>query len=535
MSSSPTQLEPISLHSIQAIINKLYNNIRLSALANQVTPSSVQLTFYNAFLVTFLFLALKVAVTVIYRLYFSPLAKFPGPKIAALSRLYEFWYQGIKRTEFPDVIKEMHRVYGPIVRISPFELSINDSEFNAGFFLHDRKLDKDPWYYGLGFTESLFTLLDKDKHRHRQSHLAPSFSGSQFKNAEPTIERELKKLLSVFELEVRSSEGINLSVAFRKMGNEILRSFLMGERGDSTAPVDYMKDADVAYHPVFKTMTYVRHFPILYKLHALIPNWFYDRWLPLAKYQRDADDHVRYLVREHDKSDSKSEDDGLLYNFVELDPSYRKNNLQAAVEEFTALQWGGREVLGHGLTNISFHLVSNPKCMAHLYEELRSTDINISKASYAQLQTFPYLNAVCKEGLRTQLGGSFRIPRTSSTPITYKSYTIPALTPVSMCPKFFHDDEAIFPDHLAFKPERWLQGNTDELDKYWKPFGNGSRSCIGMNLALEVVYRAVANIFLRYDVSFHDGIDVGLCRQDGMLKVFPHKNSRGLVVDVRER
>lgn len=153
-------------------------------------------------------------------------------------------------------------------------------------FLHDRKLDKDPWYYGLGFTESLFTLLNKDKHRQRQSHLAPSFSGAQFKNAEPIIEREVAKLLFVFEQNVKDSEGLNLSVAFRKMGNEILRSFLMGERGDSTAPVDYMKDADVAYHPVFKTMTYVRHFPILYKIHALIPNWFYDRWLPLAKYQR---------------------------------------------------------------------------------------------------------------------------------------------------------------------------------------------------------------------------------------------------------
>ena len=107
-----------------------------------------------------------------------------------------------------------------------------------------------------------------------------------------------------------------------------------------------------------------------------------------------------------------------------------------------------------------------------------------------------------------------------------------------MCPKFFHDDETIFPDHLAFKPERWLQGSECErevLDKYWKPFGNGSRSCIGMNLALEVVYRAVANIFLRYELSFHEGLDVDFCRKDGMLKVFPHKNSRGLVVDVRER
>jgi hypothetical protein len=100
------------------------------------------------------------------------------------------------------------------------------------------------------------------------------------------VQREVRKLCSALEVSSQKSEPINLSVAFRKMGNEVLRDFLMGERGTSSAPADYMHDADVAYHPVFKTMTYVRHFPILYRLHALTPNWVYSRWLPLAKYQR---------------------------------------------------------------------------------------------------------------------------------------------------------------------------------------------------------------------------------------------------------
>jgi hypothetical protein len=48
----------------------------------------------------------------IYRLYFSPLAKFPGPKLAALTLWYEFYYDVIKRGKFTWKIQQMHQKYG---------------------------------------------------------------------------------------------------------------------------------------------------------------------------------------------------------------------------------------------------------------------------------------------------------------------------------------------------------------------------------------------------------------------------------------
>jgi hypothetical protein len=87
----------------------------------------------------------------------------------------------------------------------------------------------------------------------------------------------------------------------------------------------------------------------------------------------------------------ESDKEGLLYNFVEQDPSYRNNNLTAAVEEFTALQWGGRGFLGHGLTNIAFHLISNPECMLRLQDELRSCGVVGLDTPFAKFQELPYL------------------------------------------------------------------------------------------------------------------------------------------------
>lgn len=43
-----------------------------------------------------------------------------------------------------------------------------------------------------------------------------------------------------------------------------------------------------------------------------------------------------------------------------------------------------------------------------------------------------------------------------------------------------HFNEEIFPNATEFKPERWLQSNSKELERYLVPFGSGSRMCIGM-------------------------------------------------------
>ena len=49
---------------------------------------------------------------IVYRLFFHSLAKIPGPKLAALSRLYEFYYDCILGGKFVFKIEELHEQYG---------------------------------------------------------------------------------------------------------------------------------------------------------------------------------------------------------------------------------------------------------------------------------------------------------------------------------------------------------------------------------------------------------------------------------------
>lgn len=52
-----------------------------------------------------------------HRLYFHPLAKFPGPKLAALSTYYEMYYEVMKRGQFTFHIRELHDRYGKIYSV----------------------------------------------------------------------------------------------------------------------------------------------------------------------------------------------------------------------------------------------------------------------------------------------------------------------------------------------------------------------------------------------------------------------------------
>jgi hypothetical protein len=54
-------------------------------------------------------------VVVIYRLYLSPLSKFPGPKLAAATLLYEAYYDVILGGQYTFKIKELHEQYGQFV------------------------------------------------------------------------------------------------------------------------------------------------------------------------------------------------------------------------------------------------------------------------------------------------------------------------------------------------------------------------------------------------------------------------------------
>ena len=67
-----------------------------------------QLNASNVFGLAITYLAFRT----VYHLYLSPLAKFPGPKLAAISRLYELYHDGYRSGGYICKLRKLHEQYG---------------------------------------------------------------------------------------------------------------------------------------------------------------------------------------------------------------------------------------------------------------------------------------------------------------------------------------------------------------------------------------------------------------------------------------
>ena len=85
------------------------------------------ITLQNAFVLCCVYILYGLGLG-IYRLYFDPLSKFPGPKIAALTLWYEFYYDVIKRGRYTFEIEKMHKVYGQLLVLISTVSSLSFSE-----------------------------------------------------------------------------------------------------------------------------------------------------------------------------------------------------------------------------------------------------------------------------------------------------------------------------------------------------------------------------------------------------------------------
>ena len=77
-------------------------------------------------------------------------------------------------------------------------------------------------------------------------------------------------------------------------------------------------------------------------------------------------------------------------------------------------------------------------------------------------------------------------------------------TSISISPYSIHTNESYFKDAETFNPDRWLEPDAGELDRAMISFSRGSRSCLGINLAMAELNLTFSSLVRRFDIAFHD-------------------------------
>jgi hypothetical protein len=92
----------------------LYSQPAATAASEHIDIMAVETLLARPLLALIGAYALYLLGLVIYRLYFHPLAKFPGPKYAVISRWHEFYYEVILKGQFTFKVQELHKQYGEL-------------------------------------------------------------------------------------------------------------------------------------------------------------------------------------------------------------------------------------------------------------------------------------------------------------------------------------------------------------------------------------------------------------------------------------
>ncbi|MCJ1381679.1 hypothetical protein MMC17_004790 [Xylographa soralifera] len=467
----------------------------------------------------------------IYRLYLSPISKFPGPKLAALTLWYEFYYDVVRGGQYIFHIRELHRKYGPIVRVNPYELHVSDPDFYDilyASYASGEKRDKYEWYTKMfGTPTAGFSTVGHHQHRARRAPLNHFFSMASVRGLQPVVEERVDSLVGRVRgfKDVKGEEGVmKIDYAFTAFANDVVMEYCFGRSERRLDQVDFAPDFHNVSVDIAIGTAFLRQMFWIYRILQSLPERLAILLFPSIR----AIFHLQHIIEEQIiqiKSQPQPPKRDLSHPVIFSEilesslPESEKSHSRLR-DEAQVVVAAGTMTTAWTLSVAMYHILANPTILSSLKTELHAAlPSPSSPAPLPLLEQLPYLTAIIYEALRLSYGVSNRLARVSPSPmlftdaLTGKTWSIPPGTPTSMTSVLINQDESIFPNALVFDPDRWLKN--PRLTKYLVSFSKGTRQCLGMNLAYAELYMCLAAIWRRFGSE-----QVRVESDEGVLELF---------------
>ncbi|PKS10120.1 hypothetical protein jhhlp_001870 [Lomentospora prolificans] len=472
----------------------------------------------------YLFVPLVIA-HCLYRLYIHPLARVPGPRLAALSN---FWHAYQARNgRMRELGKTLHRRYGPVVRVGPDEVWFDSvegfkhiyspgSDFEKSDFYCKIKLLTNTWtqsdpdltvataltrpqvnrWLEPSFPDSLDFLSERDVKRYRIQRrlVGPIYHISNLKRFETAVDDVIRK--SIVQLRSLDGAAVDLKewmhiITVECLGAAVLSwsPGLLKQKSDGgSGPHSYIgwrKKSVFGLFPLIVLLECVcksvgRLFAICWGVTYQAPKGFKPFFTGVHRQTK------RRLARIAKGESARTHQD-LLADLISLHES-RPEFTQEYLKRMTVTNFGaGHETMTSTLTSAVSMICSHPETLKRVLDEI--SDVK-DPTRYDNRSNLTYTQASIKEAQRLFPVIGMSLPRkVPAQGFHAHGYYFPAGTTVGCNPVSLHMNKDVFgSDADDFRPGRWLEReDIREMEKYNLTWGGGSRTCPGRQLAELIV------------------------------------------------
>ncbi|RFU28324.1 hypothetical protein B7463_g7997, partial [Scytalidium lignicola] len=424
----------------------------------------------------------------------SRLRSIPGPFVARFTKQWFFWkvWQG----DFEVTNIDLHKKYGPIVRVAPNQYVIDDPAAIKTIYGIGSKFTKSDWYQGWKHPSpdrwTLFPDQDVKRHAENRKRFQAMYSLSSLVTYEQFVDDCTKLLVDKLAKFAREGREVNMCHWFQCYAFDVIGAITYGKRFGFLDAGEDIENAMKALHGtmIYGTMVGIYpqfHAPIYYAMsrfkstpvggRAYLMEFVGD--LVAQRKKERADPSFTDLKRTEEGSSSPQTFLDKMLIAHEKDPQ--------KVTPYHVFMMGLSNVIaGSDTTSISlsatlYHLLRTPSVVQNLRDEINSAiatgNCSVPNVTFKESQNMPYLQAVMKEALRVHSATGLPLWRVvPEGGVEISGNFFPAGTVLGVNTWCAHYNKDVFgPDAELFRPERWAEAEKvggeklREMNAYYMP------------------------------------------------------------------
>ncbi|KAI0888437.1 cytochrome P450 [Annulohypoxylon maeteangense] len=476
----------------------------------------------------------------VYRLFLHPLAKIPGPRLAAITSLW-YVYQ-VKQGRMAALSKNLHKKYGPVVRISPNEVSFDSREAFQAIYTGSHYIEKGDFYWALsgnpgtidwrfrrhpGDAFAFNGELDMQRYKSHRKSITGTYTTASLKKYSDRIDEVVDRFIA--KLKTQEGEELDLAEWMHLAVVECLCAITL-----NWSPGFIKDESDHGFlAKSIKQWRQITAFGSLQSWLIIVQKWPSLRSRVAKLFGVDIKLPASYVPFEPRALEIiKARTAAFVSSEKQLHPAHTDAEAEAAApdmlsELLAATTTKPNWKVHYASTMASFNFVAGHETTTSIAASALSaisTSTGVQSRIQAELDEHNgdfdkcrYLQAAIKETLRihpvTALALWRKVP--AGAPLRIHGYTFPPGTTVGVNVPAMQVNPTIFgADAAQFRPERWLESEEAwrMLERVSLAWGGGAHTCPGRNLAELLLAKIVAGVLREFEVEVVERPDVGMMR-----------------------